>query len=202
MTAIRSATIFLAVFFLSTVLGRSFLPEAVVPAPCHAASTSRPEILELTVTNSDKRLLANLTFLNGCTSDVIHALESGIPVSFIYEFELKMPRRFFKDKTIANRTVVKTMTYDNLKKEYRISFGSRKPRVISVKTMEEAERIAFKMDKTSITPLTNLPRGRIYTLKARVGTRKTTSSLPFSRLMNVFSSWGFTTEWYEIRFTY
>jgi hypothetical protein len=160
-----------------------------------------PKIYDFTVSNSRDKLLAYFSLKNGCPPYVQIALESGIIVRYIYEVELQAPRFLIK-KRLSRLFILRTLTYDNLKGEYRISFGPDAPRVVSVRTLEEARTLAFEINDVSIFSLSELPRGKTYTLRVRAKMEEAASSLPFKGLLDLFSSWGCQTEWYEIRFTY
>ncbi len=166
-----------------------------------AEDRSAPEIYEFTVATSRDRLLTYFSLRNGCSPEVLIALKSGIPVRYTYEIELQVPG-FLVNKRLARRIILRTLTFDNLKEEYRVSFGPDAPRVISVKTLEEAKSIAFEINDVSVASLSRLPKGKTYTLRVRAKVEKTASSLPFKGLLDLFSSSGSKTKWHEIRFNY
>ena len=160
-----------------------------------------PKIYEFTVSNSRDKLLAYFSLKNGCPPYVQIALESGIIVRYIYEVELQTPR-FLMKKRLSRLFISRTLTYDNLKGEYRVSFGPDAPRVVSVRTLEEAKPLIFEINDVSIISLSELPREKTYTLRVRAKMEKAALALPFKRLLDLFSSWGYQTKWYEIRFNY
>ncbi|MGB9497166.1 MAG: DUF4390 domain-containing protein [Dissulfuribacterales bacterium] len=160
-----------------------------------------PEIYDFTVSNSRDRLLAYFSLKNGCPPYVQIALESGVIVRYIYEVELQAPR-FLLKKRLSRVSISRTLSYDNLKGEYRVSFGPDSPRVVSVRTLEEAKSLAFEINDVSVISLSELPRGKTYIMRVRAKTEKAVSSLPFRGLLDLFSSWGYRTKWYEIRFNY
>jgi len=166
-----------------------------------AEDLAEPKIYDFTVSNSRDRLLAYFSLKNGCPPYVQIALESGIIVRYIYEVELQAPR-FLMKKRLSRIFIFRTLTYDNLKGEYRVSFGPDAPRVVSVRTLEEAELLAFEINDISVISLSELPKGKTYILRVRVKMEKAASSLPFKGLLNLFSSWGYRTKWHEIRFNY
>jgi hypothetical protein len=160
-----------------------------------------PEIYDFTVSNSRDRLLAYFSLKNGCPPYVQIALESGVIVRYIYEVELQAPR-FLLKKRLSRVFISRTLSYDNLKGEYRVSFGPDSPRVVSVRTLEEAKSLAFEINDVSVISLSELPKGKTYIIRVRAKTEKAASSLPFRGLLDLFSSWGYQTKWYEIRFNY
>ncbi len=160
-----------------------------------------PDIYGFTIANSRDNLLAYFSLKNGCPPEVQTALGTGISVRYVYELELQSPR-FLLKKVLSQRTVIRTITFDNLKEEYQVSFGPDTPRVICVKTLKEAESIAFEINDVAVIPLSRLIKGEMYILRVRAKIEKASSSLPFRNLMEIFSSWGYQTKWHEIQFNY
>jgi hypothetical protein len=132
---------------------------------------------------------------------VITALNSGFAVRYVFEVELRVPR-LLVDKKLAGRSVSRTFHFDTLTGEFRVVFGPENPRVVSVRTLEEAQQVAFRINDVPVLPLEKLLAGTTHTLRVRARVEKAGASLPFEGLMQVFSTWGFQTEWHEIRFTY
>jgi hypothetical protein len=166
-----------------------------------AEDRPEPKISELTVSSSRGKLMAYFSLKNGCPKYVQIALESGIIIRYIYEIELQTPR-FLIEKRLSRIFILRTLTHDNLKGEYRVSFGPDFPKVVSVRTLEEAKKLAFEINDISVISLSELPRGKTYTLRVRARMEEAGSSLPFKGLLDFFSKWGFQTKWYEVRFNY
>jgi hypothetical protein len=171
------------------------------PSSSHAQDETVPEIYELTVANSKDQLLAYFSLANGYPEYISKAVESGIPTRYVYEVELETPR-FLMDKTVGSRYVSRSLSFDSLKGEYRVSLGPDSPRVISVRTLEEVKTLMFEINDLPVVPLSRLEHGKTHLLRVRARAGRADSSLPFEGLMNLFSPWGFETEWHEIRFTY
>ncbi len=177
---------------------RALFPEVKPPLP---QEMPPPDIYGFTIANSRDDLLAYFSLKNGCPLEVKTALATGIPVRYVYELELQRPR-FLVKKLLSQRTVIRIITFDTLKQEYRVSFGPDVPRVISVKTLKEAESIAFEINDVPVIPLARLLRGETYILRVRARIEEANSSLPFRRLMKIFSSWSYQTKWHEVQFKY
>lgn len=165
------------------------------------ASGLKPEIYDLTVNNASRRLLAYFSLRNGLTPEILDALKSGISVKYVFDVELLAPGGLWK-RAVASRKISRTLSYDSLKGEYRVMFGPVVSRVVGVRTLEEAERLVCNVDDVPLVPLEGLQAGVSYTLRVRARADKSGSSLPFEGLLRFFSSWGFETRWYEIRFRY
>jgi hypothetical protein len=53
--------------------------------------------------------------------DIERAIETGLPVEFQYNVELRRPRGLWLDGTVARRVISTSVTYDNLTKRYKLS---------------------------------------------------------------------------------
>ncbi len=160
-----------------------------------------PEIKDLSIINSNHRLLAYFSLRNGFTSQVVDALQSGIPVKYIFDVEVLAPG-FLWRKQLVHREVLRVISFDSLKGEYRVMFGPVVNRVVILKTLDEAMRLVCDVNDVPLLPLKDLEKGTVYILRVRARSEKSVSSLPFEGLMKIFSSWGLETKWYEIRFSY
>ncbi len=166
-----------------------------------ASEKGPPEIHDLSIINSDQRLLAYFSLKNGFTPEVVEALKSGIPVRYTFDVELLAPGFLWK-KQLLSLQVPRVVSFDSLKGEYRVMFGPVVHRVVTVRTLNEAKRLVCDVNDVPLIPLGDLEKGVQYTLRVRARAEKSVSSLPFEGLMKIFSSWGIETSWYEIHFSY
>jgi len=161
-----------------------------------------PQIYDLTVTNSEHNLLAYFSLKHAITPEISDALKSGIPVKYTYVLELLTPG-FLGKKVLLRKEIVRILSFDNLKGEYGvIIYGPIVTRVVNVKGIAEARQLAFQVNDVQVIPLSKLAKGRQYILRVRAEAEKVRGTLPFEELLELFSSWGFKTRWYEIRFSY
>ncbi len=160
----------------------------------------KPRIGKIAIFNSDGCLEASFSLLNPFPKKIKEALESGVPIKYSFSLELLSPR-FLRYKRIAKRNIEKTLFYDAIKGEFRI-VSSKGTRVVTVSTLEEARKEAFQIHKFPLCTLSRLSRGRTYFLKIKAVAEKGDAFLPFEGLIEIFSRWGFSTEWNEVKFTY
>lgn len=188
---------YLAVFALTPVSAQFISPKSlwaddIIPAP---------HIYDLTVAHSKRYLLAYFSLKNGYTNEVTAALKSGIPIRYTYEIELSEPR-LIMDKTLFHGYISRTLSYDALRGEYIVVLGPENPRAISVKTRDEVWPMMFEINSFPVAQAAALQHGVAYRLRVRAAAEKAESHIPFPGLMDVFSPWGFKTNWHEIYFTY
>ena len=160
-----------------------------------------PSITDISIINDNTMLYVNFRLENGFTPEVEGALKSGIPLTFLFDIALEIPG-IFVDTTVVSRRIRRKIKYDTLKGEYMVSFDPSSPRVIMVNNEDAAADLISQVNHISLTALNSLERNEVYRLRVRAGVEKEESSIAFTGILNVFSSWGYWTDWYEVVFNY
>ncbi len=160
-----------------------------------------PSITDISIINDNTMLYVNFRLENGFTPEVEGALKSGIPLTFLFDIALEIPG-IFVDTTVVSRRIRRKIKYDTLKGEYMVSFDPSSPRVIMVNNEGDAAGLISQVNNISLTALNSLERNEVYRLRIRAGVEKEESSIAFTGILNVFSSWGYWTDWYEVVFNY
>lgn len=191
----------LYIFAVITILQLSVQPVFPAATDSGSAPDPIPSITDISIVNDNRALYVNFVMRNGFSSQVSDALKSGIPITFIFGIVLETPGTFL-DTTVVSSTLKRKIRYDTIKDEYMVSFDPRLPRVIMVNTASEAIRLVSRLDHIPLVPLSSLIKGRVYRLRVRAGVEKKQSAIAFTGIGGIFSSWGFTTEWYEVIFNY
>jgi hypothetical protein len=165
------------------------------------AALNSPSITDISIINDNTMLYVNFRLENGFTPEVEGALRSGIPLTFLFDVALEIPG-IFMDTTVVSRRIRRKIKYDTLKGEYMVSFDPSSPRVIMVNNEDAAAGLISQVNHISLTALSSLERNEVYRLRVRAGVEKEDSSIAFTGILNVFSSWGYWTDWYEVVFNY
>ena len=79
------------------------------------------EIVELVPVIRGEGVLVSFRVEEAFSDDIVHAIETGLEVSFRYNVELKRVRRVWFDKKTASRRIQTTVSYDNLTKHYSLT---------------------------------------------------------------------------------
>lgn len=69
----------------------------------------------------DGQLLVSIKLDQGLTEEVRAAIRSGLPVSFVYNVDLRRSSVAWLDRTLASAVVKATVRYDNLTRRYHVS---------------------------------------------------------------------------------
>lgn len=172
-----------------------------MPLPkSHAAGDDYPYINNLAVEKNAKYLVVSCSVKNGLTPEIMNALKSGITVTFNYDLELTIPG-FINDQTITNKTLKKTIKFDPIKNEYRITL-MHNTRIITTTNINDANEILFNINQYELVPIKVLEKDKIYKIKIRLYTDKIVTDLPLNTILNTFSNFGYKTKWYEANFQY
>ena len=94
-----------------------------------------PKVGDISCAFENLHLFASFSMQEGfLTPDVLESLESTKPTTFTYEVEVTKKRIGWFDKTVLRKVVEKTVTYDNLTRQYD---------VITILDGEEKERFSL-----------------------------------------------------------
>jgi hypothetical protein len=79
-----------------------------------------PTIQNIRISNSPTHLTLQFSLANSFSPKIEEAIKNGIPTTFTYSVMLYQNRSFWNDKLLTTSTLLKTITFDNLKNEYTI----------------------------------------------------------------------------------
>lgn len=173
------------------------LPALEIPAKAKGASLE-----DIVVTNTRDDLLVYFSVRDCFTTEMIKAIQNGIPTTFNFFVQLFEKKDYALDKKIADLRVSHTIRYDNLKKTYLVTLGEKKGKVVSVKDFEEAKKLMSEVVGLDVAKLTHLQRKRRY--RVRMMAQLDRIELPFHLHYVLFflSLWNFETDWCTVEFGY
>jgi len=169
-----------------------------------AWADNKPGISDIFLAENKGNLCLSFRLSNGLTDQIERILQSGIPIRYTFDVKLKRHRLIWKDE-IRHLEIKRLIVFDNIRNEYVLSFYypfTRDTRIISVSRLAEAKKYMFQVDNLNIIPLSRLSKSNKYSIEIKAVAKKGESSMPFSRLIKVFSSFGFETDTYEVEFRY
>ena len=128
--------------------------------------------VQVTPLARDGRVLVSFRFTDSFGEDLRTAIHSGLPITFIYEVELKRASSLWLDRTIASATVMATVRYDNLTRRYYVTRkeDGRVERSDTVEREEAAREWLTSFDKLPLFNSTLLERNGEYILRIRAHT--------------------------------
>ena len=170
-----------------------------IPRGVHAQDAF---IKDVVLTNSSKNLLLYFAVENAFTPEMEDAVRNGIPATFTFFVEIHRHRKAWLDQEIVSMTFDHTLSYDNLKEEYRIKIDDKKNKEIVTKSLAEAKAHMVEVNGLAVVSLGFLKAGEEYTLNVKARLAEKTLPLYFHYLIPFWKLWHFETDWYDVEFRY
>jgi hypothetical protein len=167
--------------------------------PFSALARDQAQLKDMFVTDSESALLLYFRVTNAFSAEMEEGIKNGIPVSFTFYIELLQAKNGWPDKDIVSRVFDHTLTYDNLKEEYLVSFGETK-KIIAVSSLAEAEKLMVEIHDYKLAELIDLMPAVSYKARLKVRLAKKTLPLNFQYVIPFWNLWEFETDWYELDF--
>ena len=163
-------------------------------APAHADSIP-VKAAELRVEEGEVLLNAEFDFTLNSTLE--EALQNGIPLYFVLEFELTRGRWYWFDEKLAQTAFTYRVSYNALTRQYRVASGLLTQ---AFGTVQEVERFVGRVTSRPVVPAAALSKGTRYDAGIRL--RLDVNQLPKPFQINALASrdWTLASDWY--RWTY
>jgi len=126
------------------------------------------------------------------------ALQRGIPLYFLLEFDVVRPRRWWVDEKVVAATTQYRLSFNPLTRQYRLASGLLGQPLDS---LEEAERLLSRVTSRPVARLDQLQPGVTY--EAAVRLRLDGNQLPKPFQVNALASreWSLGSDWYRWSYT-
>jgi hypothetical protein len=126
------------------------------------------------------------------------ALQKGISLYFVLEFELGRPRWYWLDEKIAQVSVKYRLSYSPLTREYRLTSGLLAQQFDS---LDEVERILSRVVSRPVVARDALVKGVRYDAAVRLRLDGTLLPKPFQVDALASRDWTLQSEWHRWQFT-
>ena len=126
------------------------------------------------------------------------ALQKGVSLYFVLEFELGRPRWYWVDEKVAELSVQYRLSYSPLTRQYRLSSGLLSQHFDS---LDEAEHLLSRVVSRPVVARDALVKGARYDAAVRL--RLDVAQLPKPFQIDALASrdWSLQSEWYRWSFT-
>lgn len=162
----------------------------------------KASIKELTATTSPTHLLLFGTLENSFSPEMIEILHSGIPIRFSFFVELYKKAANNSEEQVVIRNFQHVMIYDTLKENYRITLEEDNNRILSYKSLSEAQQVINEINGTRVIELSQLIPDNLYKLKIRAELYQKTLPLSLHNVLPFLSWWDLETDWHSIEFKF
>jgi len=181
--------------------GRRVIGALLFAAAALLASPVRADTIE--VKSADLRAEEDGYYLNAefefaLNPTLEEALQKGVPLYFLLEFELSRPRWYWLDEKVLTATTQYRVAYNALTRQYRASSGLLGQTFTSV---DELERFLSRVTSREVARRDQLATGMRY--EAAVRLRLDVNQLPKPFQVNALASreWTLQSEWHRWSFT-
>lgn len=162
----------------------------------------KASIKELTATTSETHLILFGTLENSFTSEMIEILHSGIPLRFSFFIELNKTAEKWPNELIITHNFQHIMAFDTLKESYRVTLEEDNNKVLSFRSLFDAQKIMNEINGAKIVELGQLIPDNMYQLKIRAELYRKTLPLSLHSIFPFLSWWDNETDWHTIDFKY
>jgi hypothetical protein len=178
----------------------SFLLRAVfvlvLAVATHAhADTIAVRSAELRVEEGEVLLNADFDF--SVNSTLEEALQKGIPLYFVLEFELTRSRWYWLDEKVAQTVITSRVSYNALTQQYVVRSGLLQQ---TFNALDEVERYIGRVTSRPVVQASALSKGMRYDAAIRL--RLDGNQLPKPFQVNALASreWTLSSDWYRWSF--
>ena len=142
--------------------------------------------------------MINARLLEGFTDSIEEAIESGVPITFTFEAELRQVNDFWNDTLISSNTINHTIKYDSLKKVYRFTeFGKGVKRKIATRNKQKYQQMMLTLDNIPISSARRLNFNEKYYVRIKASLETDRFWFPFNHLFFFLPFDSFDAAWTE-----
>jgi hypothetical protein len=174
----------------------------VLPAPVQAAVSSRVEVSELRLEQSEGALLLQSTLNLELSSSVEDALQKGMPIYFVTEAELTRDRWYWYDKKIGTIARHYRLAYQPLTRVWRLNVsrdpigavGSASSLSQTFETLPEALAAIRRTVNWKLADVADLGSDNKFTLMFKFRLDVSQLPRPFQMMVGSQSEWNLTAQ--------
>jgi len=126
------------------------------------------------------------------------AVQKGVPLYFVFEFELLRPRWYWVDEKVLSTSTHYRVSYNAITRQYRVAMGLLSQ---TFDGLDEVERFLSRVTSRQVATLDQLVKGTRY--EAAVRMRLDVNALPKPFQISALASrdWSMQSDWHRWSFT-
>jgi len=161
---------------------------------CAFAATSSIVIKNAELQAVDETYKLNADFDISFNEAIEEAINKGVPLDFLVEFQIVSPRKYWFDDEIITASTNYTLSYHALSRQYLVSHNGRQT---TYETLSEAKQDLMKLEDWKVLDKSAFEKGEVY--KAALLMRLDQSKLPQALQVEAIGSehWNLTSQKYE-----
>jgi hypothetical protein len=180
------------------IVGVSALLVIALAAFAQAAHADTIAVKSAELRADEEAYVLNAEFELAVNPTLEEALQKGIPLYFVFEFELLRPRWYWLDEKVLGFSTQYRVSYNALTRQYRVATGLLGQ---TFDTLDEVERFLSRVTSRQVASLDQLVKGARY--EAAVRLRLDVNALPKPFQVSALASreWSLQSEWHRWSFT-
>ena len=167
-----------------------------IAVPIPAAFADSPNIVNIGVATKGKYVVMNARLIDGFTEKITEAIESGVPMGFTFEIELRKENTAWVDSLVSSNTIRHKIQFDPLKKAYRFSeVGKNVRRKVITRKMSRYQKLMLTLKDIPIAPLFRLNPDEKYYVRVKADLETDRFWFPFNYIFFFVPFSDFETSW-------
>jgi len=157
-----------------------------------------PSLVNIGVGTQGKIVVMNVRLVGGFTNSISEAVESGVPMTFTFQVELRQENAIWNDTLVSSNTIQHTIKYDSLKKVYRFSeLGKGVKRKIITRNKENYQKLMLTLSNIPIASTRSLDTDKKYYVRVKADLDTDRLWFPFNHLLFFLPFNDFEAAWTE-----
>jgi hypothetical protein len=138
----------------------------------------------------------NARLIDGFTEKIMEAIESGVPMGFTFEIELRKENTAWVDSLISSNLVRHKIQFDSLKKAYRFSeMGKKVRRKVITRKTSRFKKLMLTLKDIPIVPIYRLEPDEKYYVRVKADLETDRFWFPFNYIFFFVPFSDFETSW-------
>jgi hypothetical protein len=167
-----------------------------LPAPAARADVVPVKSAELRIDEGE--VLLSAEFDLALTPTLEEALQKGIALHFVVEFDLTRARWYWLDEKVAEWSVTYRVSYSPLTRQYRVASG---PLGQTFESLDDVERFIGRVSSRPVARAEMLTKGARYEAALRIRLDVTQLPKPFQVNALALREWQLASDWHRWSFT-
>ena len=149
--------------------------------PTPSVFATSPNIVNVGVAIKGKYVVMNSRLIDGFTEKIIEAIESGVPIGFTFEIELRKENTAWVDSLVSKNTVRHKIRFDSLKKAYYFSaLGKNVRRKVITRKTSRYKELMLTLKDIPIAPVFRLDPSENYYVRVKADLETDRFWFPFN----------------------
>ena len=159
---------------------------------------AEPSLVNIGVGTNRQKVVINARLVEGFTADIDEAVENGIPLTFIFNAELRQVNSLWNDTLISSNKIKHIIKYDSLKQVYRFTeTGKGIKRKIATRNKQKSQKLMLTLNNIPIASARRILSNEKYYIRIKASLETDGFWFPFNELLFFLPFNNFNTTWAE-----